>query len=297
MSNLAYVSKLCGDCGRQATSTLFIQQWSLPCSAISLSSQKQHRNSTSRIKVTNDILLNINDQLVTLLLLLDLSAAFDTVDHNTSLHRLQFTFGIHGKVLSWFSSYLSGRSQQIAINETLSAEFELQCCVPQGSCLGPLLFTLYLSNLFEIIKHHFPTGYCYADDTQVYISFCPNDRLHQLNAGELLESCITDIRSWMSNDNLKLNDEKTWRLIIGTPQQLEKIVITHIREGNTNILPVPVARKLDSWLDASLSMTEHISKICSSSFYYLNNIRRIRKYLSNKSAESLIHAFISIRLD
>ena len=250
----------------------------------------KHSIETALLKVTNDILLKMNDQRVTLLLLLDLSAAFDTVDHNTSLHRLQFTFGINGKVLSWFSSYLS-------INETLSAEFELQCGVPLGSCLGSLLFTLYSSNLFEIIKHHFLPVYCYADDTQVYISFCPNDRLDQLNAGELLESCITDIRSWMLHDNLKLNDEKTELLIIGTPQKSEKVVITHIRVGNTNIHPVPVARNLDSWLDASLSMTEHISKICSSSFYYLNNIRRIRKYLSNKSAESLIHALISICLD
>ena len=112
-----------------------------------------------------------------------------------------------------------------------------------------------------------------------------------------MESCITDIRSWMSHDSLKLNDEKTELLIIGTPQQLKKVVITHVREGNTHSHPVPVARNLDSWLDANLSMTEHISKIRSSSFYYLNNLRRIWKYLSNKSAESLIHAFISIRLD
>ena len=80
----------------------------------------------------------MNDQRVTLLLLLDLSAAFDTVDHDTSLHRLQLTFGRNGKVLFWFSSCLSGRSQQIVINETLSEEFGLQCGVPQGSCLGPL---------------------------------------------------------------------------------------------------------------------------------------------------------------
>ena len=257
----------------------------------------KHSIKTALLKVTNDILLNMNDQRVTLLLLLDLSAGFDTVDQETSLHQLQFTFGINGKVLSWFSSYLSGRSQQIAIKETLSAEFELQCGVPQGSSLGPLLFTLYSSNLFEIIKHHFPTVYRYADDTQVYISFCPNDRLDQLNAGELLESCITDIRSWMLHDNIKLNDEKTELLIIGTSQQLEKVVITHIREGNPIIHPVPVARNLDSWLDASLYVTEHIPKTCSSSFYYLNNIRRIWKYLSNKSADSLIHAFISTRLD
>ena len=171
----------------------------------------------------------------------------------------------------------------------------MQCGVAQGSCLSPLLFTLYSSKLFDIIKGHFPAVHCYADDTQVYISFRANDRLDQLN--ELLESCITDIRSWMLHDNLKLNDEKTELLIIGTPQKLEKVVITHIRVGNTNIHPVAVARNLRSWLDANVSMTEHISKSCSSSFHYLNNLRRIRKYLSKKSAKSLIHAFITIRRD
>ena len=89
---------------------------------------------------------------------------------------------------------------------------------PSRFLFGPLI----IYSAFEIIKHHFPTVYCYADDTQVYISFCPNDRLDQLNAGELLESCITDIRSWMLHDNLKLNDEKTELLLIGTPQKLEK---------------------------------------------------------------------------
>ena len=107
-----------------------------------------------------------------------------------------------------------------------------------------------------------------------FISFCPNESLDQLNTAELLESCIDDIRAWMLHHNLKLNDEKT-ELIIGTPQQLDKVVITHIRVGNTNIYPVPVARNLGSWFDANISMTDHISKICSSSFYYLYKLRRI----------------------
>jgi len=111
-----------------------------------------------------------------------------------------------------------------------------------------------------------------------------------------VDSCIDDIRAWMLHDNLKLNAEKTELLIIGTPQQLDKVVITHIRVGNTNIYPVPVARNLGSWFDANISLTDHISKICSSSFYYLYNLRRIRKYLSNKSTESLVHAFISSRV-
>ena len=83
----------------------------------------------------------MNNQRVTLLLLLDVSATFDTVDYDTLLHRLQFSFGMRGKVLFWFKSYLSGRSQQVLINDVFSGEFSLECGEPQGSCLGPILFT------------------------------------------------------------------------------------------------------------------------------------------------------------
>ena len=186
MSNLAYASKLVETAVAKQLQHYFFSNDLFP--VLQSAYRPKHSIETALLKVTNDILLEMNDQRVTLHLLFDLSAAFDTVDLDTLLHRLQFTFGVNGKGLSWFSSYLSGRSQQIAVNETLSAEFELQCGVPQGSCLGPLLFTLYSSKLFEIIKHHFPTVHCYVDDTQVYISFCPNDRLDQLNVGELLES-------------------------------------------------------------------------------------------------------------
>ena len=81
------------------------------------------------MRVINNILLNMNNQ-----------RAFDTVDYDTLLHRLQFSFGIQGKVLSWFKSYLSGISQQVLINDLLSDEFSLEYGVPQGSCLGPILF-------------------------------------------------------------------------------------------------------------------------------------------------------------
>jgi len=123
----------------------------------------------------NDILLNMNNQCITLLILFDLSAVFDTVDHDTMRRRLEYSFGIQGKALSWFASYLSGRRQRIMINESLSEPFNLECGVPLGSYLGPLLFTLYTSMLFEIIKYHLLMIHCYADDSQVYISFSPYD--------------------------------------------------------------------------------------------------------------------------
>ena len=136
MSNLAYASKIVETAVAKQLQRYLFSNDLFP--VLQSAYRRKHSIETVLLKVTNDILLNLNDQRVTLLLLLDLSAAFDTVDHDTLLHQLQFTFGINGKVLSWFSSYLSGRSQQIVFSETLRAEFELQCGVPQGSCLGPL---------------------------------------------------------------------------------------------------------------------------------------------------------------
>ena len=180
------------------------------------------------------------------------------------------------------------------INVSLSKPFKLECGVPQGSCLGPLLFTLYTSELFEIIKYHVPMIHCYADDSQVYISFSPNDRAEQLAVVRNMEDCIRDIRFWMLNNGLKLNDDKTKFLIIGTSQQQDNI---NFRVGDSDIHTVPIARNLGSWFDSRLSMATHITKICASSFYYIYNIRRIRKYLAQQSTETLVHAFITSRLD
>ena len=104
---------------------------------------------------------------MTLLVLLDLSAAFDTVNHDILHRRLETTFGITGTALQWFSSYLGNRSQRVVFGDGVSESFYLACGVPQGSCLGPPLFTLYASKLLEVIKHHLPSAHAYADDTQL----------------------------------------------------------------------------------------------------------------------------------
>ena len=112
-----------------------------------------HNTETALLRVTNDILLNMNNQRVTLLIqLLDLSAAFDIIDYVTLLHRLRFSFDIHEKVLSWCKSYFSRRSQHVLINDILSDELNLKCGVSQRSCLGPILFKLYTSKPSEIVK-------------------------------------------------------------------------------------------------------------------------------------------------
>ena len=133
--------------------------------------RKGHSTETALIKIRNDILMNMNNQEVTLLVLLDLSAAFDTINHTLLLRRLQSRFGFTGTALAWLRSYLSNRFQYVVIDDTCSNRFDLSFGVPQGSCLGPLLFSIYTSQLFDIVSHHLLQVHCYADDTQLYLAF------------------------------------------------------------------------------------------------------------------------------
>ena len=114
--------------------------------------RRNHSTETALLKVMNDILLNMNKQHVTLLVLLDLSAAFDTVDHSILLKRLSPKLGLNGTALNWFRSYLSGRSQRVCVRGSVSEKFNLRHGVLQGSCLGPLLFTVYASALFDVVR-------------------------------------------------------------------------------------------------------------------------------------------------
>lgn len=176
--------------------------------------------------------------------------------------------------------------------------FDLDFGVPQGSCLGPLLFLLYSSKLFKIISRHLPSVHAYADDTQLYLSFKAGDDVNEKSAIAAMEACVLDIHKWMLSDRLKLNMDKTEFLLIGTKRQLEKVNITTLRLGGTTITQSPSAVKnLGAWFDSQLNMHEHIKKTCSSSFFHIYNIRRIRKYLSRKTTESLVHAFVSSKLD
>ena len=170
-----------------------------------------HSTETALLTITNDILLSLDRRDNVLLLLLDLSAAFDTVNHSLLLSRLKNSFGITGTVLQWFHSYLSGRSQFIGINDTKSSVRDLTVGVQQGSVLGPILYLLYTAPLAEIVRSHGLDYHFYADDTQLYISFkdCDVDvaRLRVANS-------VADICHWMDVNELKLNHDKTEIMLI-----------------------------------------------------------------------------------
>ncbi len=292
VSNLPYVSKLIERCvcyqlvDHMKENKLFEKLQSAYCEGRS--------TETALLSVKNDITLAMDEQQLTALVLLDLSAAFDTVDHQILLGRLSDRVGVKGHALKWLTSYLTGRRQQVLISGVKSEPVSLTCGVPQGSVLGPVLFTIYTLPLGDIIRSHDLKYHLYADDTQLYLSFQSRDVDQSLSR---IESCISDIQSWMVRNRLKLNGDKTELLFIGTPQQQAKLCHPSISIGESAIQPSESARNLGVIFDQSMTLKAHISSVSKTAYHQLYNISVARKWLNRKAAATAIQAFVTSRLD
>ena len=252
--------------------------------------REHHSTETALIKVVNDIRTNNDAGKTTVLMLLDLSAAFDTVDHHILLHRLEHWVGLSGTVLSWLRSYLENRSFYVAIGNFKSEPMPLSCGVPQGSILGPLLFNLYMLPLGALIKQHSISYHSYADDTQIYLSLSPDD----LSPMDSLYQCFTDINTWMSQNFLQLNTEKTEVITFGKENQRNKLAAQLNTKG---FKAVDSVRNLGVILDSDLTFSSHIKSVTKSAFYHLKKNSKLKKCFSYVDQEKLIHAFITSRVD
>ena len=256
--------------------------------------KKFHSCETALIKVQNDILQALDGKKCVLLVLLDLSAAFDTVDHNMLLKMLSERIGLAGTALKWFQNYLSDRIQSVNIDGVESNIWQILFGVPQGSVLGPILFIIYTSPLGDILRQHNIDFHLYADDTQIYLSF----DIDEINiAYEKMEKCIAEIRTWMANQFLCLNDSKTEVILIGSDHLLRKVQKQKLVIGDEAIIPSEKARNIGAIFDETLSMNDHINHICKVAWYHLRQIGEIRPYLNAKATETLMHSFVSSRLD
>jgi hypothetical protein len=213
----------------------------------------------------NDIIRAIDRGEVTALVLLDLSAAFDTVDHCTLLDVLHRRFAVEGIPLLWFNSYLTNRSQSFSVDGVQSKSIRVDCSVPQGSVLGPLEFISYTEDVVEVFTRNLVSHHLFADDKQLYRS----GKISEIgNIRHQLCRCITDIRDWCSSRRLQLNALKTELQWFGSRANLRKLSSADLTlsVGNDVIQPVTVVRDLGVYLDAELTMKQHISRVVSSCF-------------------------------
>jgi len=291
VSLLSFLSKLLERCCMFQIQDYFTSNSLYACAQSAY--RQYHSTETALLRVNNDILRGIDHHNEAVLVLLDLSSAFDTIDHNTLLQRLRKRYGIAGTALKWFTSYLTGRSQSVIIEDCESKPHILVWGVPQGSVCGAPLFTYYTAPLSEIIERHGLSHVMYADDTQVYVIFEPHERASVIRR---IEACIKDIKAWAVANKLQINDEKT-EIIHFSSRFVDSDAPTAVAIGDSLIKPALEARNLGVVMDHHLNLKSHVSNICRTGWGLLYKLGQIRKYLDASTTERLIHAFISSRID
>ena len=256
--------------------------------------RRNHSTETGLLRVYNDLLLSIDKGEEAVLVLLDFSAAFDTIDYDIFFNRLYCRYGMTDTVLKWFRSYFTNRSQVVIVNGEESHVHVPTVGVPQGSVIGPLSFTMYTSPLEDIIKLHSMNGMIYADDTQIYTFKIKG--VDMKNVVSRLGMCTEDIRTWSLANGLKLNNCKSEVLHFSSKfrhiKPLQSLAI-----GSDLVSTVQSARNLGVLFDDKLTMIQHVNNICRSASLALYKIGKLRQSLDQPTTEMLVHAFVSTRLD
>uniref|UniRef100_A0A8C5AN71 Reverse transcriptase domain-containing protein n=1 Tax=Gadus morhua TaxID=8049 RepID=A0A8C5AN71_GADMO len=247
-----------------------------------------HSTESALLRVFNDIFLATDSGHSVVLVLLDLTAAFDTVDLDILIARLEQWVGVSGTALKWFRSYLTQRSFCVSLAEHVSSTVPLLHGVPQGSLLGPLLFSLYLLPLGSILRKHGISFHCYADDSQIYI---PLRKAEAYSIKPLLD-CLQDIKAWMSLNFLNFNEKKTEVMVFSGSGVSPLVDLGYLEQFRR-----PILNNLGVKVDTDLKFDTQVKAVVKSSFFQLRQLAKIKPMLQRQHLEIVIHAFVTTRLD
>lgn len=258
--------------------------------------RKNHSCESALLRLVNDLLGAMEKQEVTALIAIDLSAAFDTVDHSILIDVLNKQYGLTSTALSWVDSYLHPRSCRVNVNSAYSTSRALECSVPQGSCLGPWLYLAYAGTLFDDIP---PTVTLrgFADDHTMDKSFSPNIQNSEKNTISDLENAGETTNNWMNSNKLKMNTSKTEFIMFGSKQQLTKCETKSIKIVNDTINKENCIRYLGAFLDENLNFKEHVKRKCRTAMINFMRIKNIRQYLTKEATETLVLSLVMSHLD
>ena len=257
--------------------------------------KKGHSTETLLVKVIDGLLIACDEKKPTILMLLDLSAAFDTVDQKKLLKIIENEIKIKGTALKWFKSFLTGRTQRVKINGSYSYITQLLYGVAQGSVLGPDLFNIYVRSLYKYISPACFSIFGFADDHQLMKSFLPVLQVQALM--EDINRCLQMITNWMNDFFLCLNPRKTKILIIKPPSLNDSIILNGTYISNNCIRFVKQAKNLGIIIDESLSFETEINQVVKSCFIVIKKIAAIKSFLSYDQLRTIICACVFSKLD
>ena len=257
--------------------------------------KKNHSTESLLLKIVNDLFELFDDKAPSVLLLLDLSAAFDTVDQQKLLNILKNEIGVIGTAHKWFKSFLVNRSQKVKIGQSFSNKRALDFGVPQGTVLGPVLFNVYVRPLYqhaEMIKINI---FGYSDDHQLLQTFLPT--LQHKALGQDISYCLEHISKWMNDSFLCINKSKTKIMVMATPAMRKNIDIEGTFVNNECIRFVDSAKNLGVLLDNELAFNKQINRIVKNCYYTIGKISRIKRLLTHEQLCTLVCSLVFSQLD
>ena len=242
--------------------------------------RKHLSTETALMKVNEYIYNNIDNRNISLLLLLDLSKAFDSVSHEILMHK----FDSHSIDQFWFRNYLSDRTQSVKINSVISSSKQVKYGVPQGSILGPILFLIYINDMSQILNSYFLIQY--ADDTQIILSGKVNDIKELVERGE---RALGDAKKYFQENGLNVNENKTQCIFIGSRQLISQIPVDiKIYFEETAIIPSKKVKNLGIYIDQYLLFDDHISHISRKVNGVLIALNRIKDRLDRTTRVTIV---------
>jgi len=294
VSNLSFISKLAEKGVIHQLNEYFTEN------DLHFNHQSAYKNNfsteTALCALVNDVLWSMERSQVSILVALDLSAAFDTVDHGILTSLLRINFGVTDTALAWIESYLSNRKLKVKVHEATSPTHTFNYSVPQGSCLGPVLFNAYVSTITDCIPGNLSLG-GYADDHFIKGTFDPKDTHQSSSCIETIESALNNIQNWMSANRLKMNPSKTEVVIFGSKSSIDKNSVNSINVAGDEIRASRCIKYLGAQLDNTLSFVDFIQAKCKAAIVNIRNIYQIRSYIVLKTAKQLASVLVLSHLD
>ena len=258
---------------------------------------KHNSTETALISVQNHILINMDEGKATVLVMLDLSAAYDTVQHKCFIQRLANYYGFADTALSWMRSYVEERQFKVSVAGKTSSVKTLDCGVPQGAVLGGKCFNMYTAPIGEIASRNSVERKGFADDNQGFVSFTIGDDEDMEKAFQNLQTCLYQLEQWLLGNMLKLNQDKTKLIFFAPKQKLHLFKDYELHFGGHVIKPSTTVKNLGAFFDKELTMEKHINTKVKSAHFQIRNLWIIRKFLTEQATKSLVVALVLPKID